>query len=172
VNRISDDAVSKRTGKDREEWFALLDEWGASDRTHKEIARHLNVEHGVPGWWAQMLTVDYERARGLRAKHERPEGFSVSATKTVGVAVEPLYAAFMALRDVDLELRTAQPGKSARFDADGGRTRVVAYFEAKGAGKSSVTVQLEKLADAEEAKRKQAAWRERLAGLKEVLEER
>ena len=168
--RIGDEAVHERTGKTRDEWFAILDRWGGAERPHGDIARYLNAEHGVSGWWAQMVTVEYERARGLRAKHERPDGFSVSATKTVAVPVDRLYAAFMELGDVELDLRTAQPGKTARFDADGGRTRVHAYFSAKGDKKSTVTVQLEKLADAEEAAWKQAAWRDRLARLKDTLE--
>ena len=54
------------TGKGHGEWFGLLDAWGATDHSHTEIARWLNAEHGVPGWWSQNITVNYERARGMR----------------------------------------------------------------------------------------------------------
>jgi hypothetical protein len=36
------------TRRDRDQWFALLDEWGAAERPHPEIARWLAEAHGVP----------------------------------------------------------------------------------------------------------------------------
>ena len=36
---MSDEAIRRRTGRGWEEWFDLLDEWGAAERPHKEIAR-------------------------------------------------------------------------------------------------------------------------------------
>src|ERR671922_201454 len=62
-----DEAVRQNTGKGWREWVSILDDWGARERTHRDIARHLQEEHGVPGWWAQTVTVGYERARGMRA---------------------------------------------------------------------------------------------------------
>jgi hypothetical protein len=35
----SDEAIRRRTGRGWEEWFDLLDEWGAAERPHREIAR-------------------------------------------------------------------------------------------------------------------------------------
>jgi hypothetical protein len=102
----SDEAVVRATGRSRDEWFAILDEWGATARSHKEIARYLYDEQGVPGWWAQNVTVGYERARGMRAKHETTGGFQVSASKTVAVPVERL---FEAVADHD-ERETHFPG--------------------------------------------------------------
>ena len=61
------------------EWFAILDAWGATDHTHTEIARWL-AGAGRPGWWTQNVTVAYERARGMRARHQMADGFSVSVT--------------------------------------------------------------------------------------------
>ncbi|HET9291576.1 MAG TPA: DUF4287 domain-containing protein, partial [Actinomycetes bacterium] len=63
----SEQAIRANTGRGWDEWFALLDEWGGAERPHPEIVRWLVGEHGVPGWWAQGVTVGYERARGLRA---------------------------------------------------------------------------------------------------------
>src|SRR5947209_7683681 len=65
-------AAKRATGRSNPEWFALLDDWGAAERTHAEIARWLAEQEGVSGWWAQMLTVAYEQARGRRLPHERP----------------------------------------------------------------------------------------------------
>ena len=174
---VSDGAVLRRTVRTWEQWLEVIDAWGAAERPHGEIARYVQEEHGVPGWWAQSVAVVYERARGLRAKHERPDGFSVGASRTVAVPVERLYAAFSDeeerarwLPPGSLRVRTAQPGRTARFDWEGGRTRVQAYFTAKGEAKSAVSVQHERLADAAEAERTKAFWQERLAELKRLLE--
>lgn len=62
----SEATVRERTGRGWEEWFALLDGWGAAERSRAEIIGWLGAEHRVGDWWAQCVTVGYERARGLR----------------------------------------------------------------------------------------------------------
>jgi hypothetical protein len=174
---MSDEAIRRRTGRGWEEWFELLDEWGAAERPHPEIARWLAAEQGIDGWDAQSVTVSYERARGGRAVGEKAEGFSVTASKTVGVPVERLYDAFVDesqrrrwLPDAQLRERTASKPKSARFDWGDGETRVIVGFLAKGEAKSTVALEHERLADAQEADRMKSFWRDRVAVLKEVLE--
>jgi hypothetical protein len=174
---MSDEAISRRTGRGWEEWFDLIDEWGGVERPHAEIARWLADEHGIQGWDAQAVTVTYERARGLRAVGEHADGFTVTASKTVAVPVERLYEAFLdeALRrrwlpDGELRVRTASEAKSARFDWGDGETRVNVWFEAKGAEKSTVALQHERLPSGAEADRLKPYWRERVAAMKEVLE--
>ena len=133
--------------------------------------------HGTGGWSAQAVTVSYERARGLREVGQRPSGFSVTAQKTVAVPVDRLYDAFVDeslrgrwLPDAELRERTATKPKSARFDWGDGTTRVIVGFESRGEAKSTAALEHERLADAEEAKRMKAFWRERVTTLKEVLE--
>ena len=174
---MSDEAIRRRTGRGWEEWFDLLDEWGAADRPHREIARGVAQEHGVDGWGAQAVTVSYERARGLRAVGEHADGFAITASKTVAVRVDRLYEAFVdeSLRErwlpgVELHERTSVKPRSARFDWGGGETRVIVSFTEKGEEKSAVALQHERLADAAEAERMKAYWRGRVAALKEVLE--
>ena len=173
----SDEAIRRRTGRGFEEWFALLDEWGAAERPHKEIARWLREERDVDGWGAQSLTVSYERARGLRAVGEHPEGFSITAQKTVAVPVDRLYEAFVDeslrerwLPDAELRERTATKPKSARFDWGDGVTRVIVAFIARGEAKSTVALEHARLPDAEEAERMKAFWRDHVGALKTVLE--
>ncbi|HEX2374154.1 MAG TPA: DUF4287 domain-containing protein [Actinomycetota bacterium] len=174
----SDEVVRANTGRVWDEWFALLDQWGAAARPHPEIARWLHEEHGVPGWWAQGVTVGYERARGLRAPGQRRGGqFEVSVSKTVAVPVDRLYEAFTdeGLRErwlpgAKLEVRTAQPGKSVRANWDDGSTRLVISFTARGDAKSQVALVHERVPDAEAAAELKAWWRGRVAVLKEVLE--
>lgn len=63
---ISDETVIEKTGKPSDEWHAILDAWDAPAKGHPAIARYLEQEHGLSGWWAQTVTVRYEYARGLR----------------------------------------------------------------------------------------------------------
>lgn len=175
----SDEAIRQRTGRGWEEWFDLLDDWGAATLPHKEIARRVAAELGIEplGWNAQAITVSYERARGLRAVGERSDGFAVTAQRTVAVPVDRLFDAFLDgslrgrwLLEDELRERTATKPKSARFDWGDGESRVNVTFEARGPEKSTVSVEHARLADAEEAERMKAFWREGLTVLKNQLE--
>jgi hypothetical protein len=168
------------TGRPYSEWFAELDAWGATGVPHKQIAAWLRNERGVPDWWAQNITVEYERARGLRAVGQGRDGlFSVGAAKTIAVPVEELYAAVTDPRrreewlpGVHLRERTTTPHRTARFDWGEGSTRVVVGFDRKDDGKAHVAIQHEKLPDSESAATMKAFWRERMSTLKTVLESR
>jgi len=63
---FSDKTIIAKTGKTTDEWHAILDGWDAPSKGHPAIARYLEHEHGLSGWWAQTVTVRYEYARGLR----------------------------------------------------------------------------------------------------------
>jgi hypothetical protein len=174
----SQEAVRHATGRSYEDWFRVLDEADMASRGHGEIADALTGEHGVTHWWAQTITVGYERARGLRPPHGGRDGlFSISASKTIEVPVERLFEACIAARlrerwlsGGDLRERTSQPARSARFDWGDGTTRVNAGFESKGDARSQVAVAHERLADAESAEEMKQYWRERLNALKALLE--
>ncbi len=172
----TDAAVREHTGKGWRDWFRILDRWGARERTHGEIATHLREEHGVAGWWAQAITLGYERARGMRAKYEHATGFAVSVSKTIGVDADRLYAAFTEARrrgrwlePGTLRVRTTQKGRTARFDFRDGSSRILASFDPKGRSKTTVTVAHERLPDADAVEELRSFWRERLARLAEVL---
>jgi hypothetical protein len=175
----SDETIRRRTGRGWEEWFDLLDDWGAPERSHRDTARWVAEQQGIHplAWNAQAVVYSYERARGLRAVGEHADGFAITATKTVAVPVDRLYEAFVDeslrerwLPDGELRERTATRPKSARFDWGDGTTRVSVTFVAKGEAKSTAALQHERLADAEEADRMKAFWRDRVATLKEVVE--
>jgi hypothetical protein len=174
---VPDAVIRERTGRGWEEWFDLLDEWGAIAMPHREIARRAREEEGVDGWSSQAVAVSYERARGRRAIGERPDGFAVTATKTVAVPVERLYDAFVDeaeraawLPDGELRERTATRPRGARYDWAGGEERVIVSFESKGPAKSTLALEHARLPDAAERERMKSFWRARLAGLKEALE--
>jgi hypothetical protein len=169
---MPDETIRRGSGRSWNEWFAVLDSWGGRRRAHRDIARHVAESYGVSGWWAQTVTVGYERARGLRTPNQRPDGFTVSVSKTFPVSADDLQVMFTDARKRRrwlepgaLRVRTSQPGRTARFDAADGVTRVNAWFTAKGTTKSSVALQVERLADAEAVEQARAYWRARLARL-------
>ena len=173
---ITDEAMIRGTGKPLSEWFPLLDAWGASEHKHTEIARWLVNEHGVPGWWAQSVTVAWERARGIRVLHQDPAGFSISVSKTVAATAERVSDAWTdaSLRSAwlhaPIRLRRSTRGRSARFDWDEPPSLVGVMLFAKGDAKTQISLGHEKLPDAEAADRLKLMWRERLSALKAVLE--
>lgn len=177
TQRLSAESVRNRTGRDWDEWFALLDSWGAVSRTHAEIARWLVEEHEIAGWWAQTVTVGYEQERGLRVPAQHADGFTASASKTINVPAERISAAFTdpALRDgwlpdATLGIRTDRPGRSLTADWDDGPTRLSVYLTVKSETKCQVAVQHQRLLDGPTAERTKTFWREALVRLKSLLE--
>jgi hypothetical protein len=172
-----DAKVRQKTGKGWREWLRILDAWGARERKHGDVVNHLLDEYSVPGWWAQSITVGYERARGLRAKHQTLSGsFQVSVSKTFPIGVGMLFKAFAEapqrnrwLERGALKVRTTLKNRSIRFDFGDGTSRVVAYFEPKDRRKTTVTVQHERLPDARAVEEKRGMWKEHLKRLGEVL---
>lgn len=174
---LSNEKLVEATGRNWDEWLELLDRAGAIKRTHTEIARWLTEEQGVAGWWAQSITVGYERARGLREPGQRADGWSVTASKTIEVPVEKVFAAFEkeSIRDewlpeAELHLRTATAPVSARYDWGDGSTRLIVSFESLEPARSRVALEHERLPDSEVAERMKIWWRERVGVLKDLLE--
>jgi hypothetical protein len=174
---VAEETVVAATGRGWQAWFELLDGWEAATRSHTEIARWLKEEQGVDGWYSQSITVGYERARGLRAPGERPDGFAVGASRTIDVPVQQLFDAFANddlrerwLPGAELRVRTATAPRTARYDWEDGSTRVIVGFDDVGERKSRVALSHERLPDADAADEMKAWWRERLTALKAQLE--
>ena len=174
---VSDEAVRAGTGRSWAEWFAVLDAAGATGWPHKAMARYLAEHHGVSSWWAQTVTVGYEQERGLRQPYQTSEGFQVSVSRTVDVPLAVLYGAWEDgevrarwLPDAGFTVRKATRDKSIRATWVDGRTNVEASFSAKGEGKSLVTLQHSRLADAAAVEELRSYWRAALDRLKAGLE--
>ena len=174
---MSDAAVRAKTGKTWPEWFAILDAAGAQTMDHKGIVAYLHEHHEVGGWWQQMVTVAYEQARGMRARHETPGGYKVGGSKTVDVPIDRLYAAWVDeaerrqwLADPTFLIRRATPSRSLRITWPDG-TDLSAMFWPKGDRKSQVTLDHSKLPDADAAERVKAYWKAQLDRLKALLED-
>ena len=174
----TDANVRKNTGKGWRDWLRVLDAWGGTEHKHKDIVAFLMEGHRVPGWWAQAITTGYERARGLRVKHQTVAGsFQVSVSKTFPIGVTTLFKAFTEaprrarwLERGALKARTTIRNRTARFDFRDGTSRVVAYFDPKDRSKTTVTVMHEKLPDARAVEAMRAMWKEHLKRLGEVFQ--
>jgi hypothetical protein len=170
-------ALLRTTGRDRVDWFAMLDAWGAARRPYREIADWLKTEHGLSTWWAQKLIVEYEEASGLRDPGVRRDGsFEVSASKTIDAGIDDVLDAFesTAVRDRWLPGvaigRVDRSSGRLRFDWTDGLSRVTVTVSGARAGKTMVAIQHDRVRDAIAAQELKTYWRERLAALKGQLE--
>lgn len=172
--RIASEALAKQTGKGWDEWFAILDAWDGTKRTHTQIARHLVEEHGVEGWWAQGVTVGYEQERGMRRPGQMADGtYTANASKTIDVAREILFDLWADderrggwLAEDVLSVRSANRPKRVRFDFGADASRVIVELVAKTEHKTAVQVANEKLPDAETMVERKAFWKRHLDALK------
>ncbi len=176
AGRMSDEAVKAKTGKTWAEWGAILDRAGGRKLTHQQIVAYLHQEHGLGPWWRQMVTVGYEQERGLRQKHEKPDGFQISRSLTLAVPVSTLFKAFSDKRqrgrwlaDPGFEVRTVTTDRSLRANWVDGKSTLEVMFYPRGESRCQVTVQHNKLASAKAAERMKAYWGENLQRLRELL---
>ena len=165
---ISSAAVKKATGKTWAQWLVRLDQAGARKQPHREIVSQVRRAHPLPDWWCQMVTVGYEQARGLRVKHQKPDGFEISVTRTMAAPVDRAFAAWReaGLREqwlprTPLTIRKATPHKSIRilWPDD---TCVSINFWPKGPLKCQVVPQHGKLPTPEAAEKMKIFWADKL----------
>ncbi len=142
----------------------------------KKIAAIVRDRYGIGPWWQQMVTVTYEQARGLRAKHQKPERFQISRTATLSAPISKSLTAWndengrsRLLQEPRQVIRKATPTKTIRMIWKDGKTSVEVGFNAKGDGKTQVTVRHSKLPNVREAERMKAYWGEKLEQLRATL---
>lgn len=174
LKSISDEAVHAKTGKVWKEWFTILDKAGARTMSHKEVVAVLHSNYHIGPWWQQMITVTYEQAMGRREKHEKPDGYSISISKTIPCSDK---AAFTAFHDErfrkrwlinTLTIRKATLNKSMRITWEDG-TNVEVNFYPKSETKAQVVVQHGKLSTATKAEAMKKFWRIKLEELSSTL---
>ncbi len=177
---VSSQAVQAKTGRGWDDWFTVLDDAGAKEMTHTRIARYLREEQAVSPWWSQMVANGYEQARGMREKHQMPEGYQVSVSKTLSAPVAEIYQAWSDentrnrwLPGESVTIRKATPNRSLRMTWSDGTSSVEVTFNNKGNDKGSsrtqVVVQHSRLADSAQAERMKAYWREALERLNRTV---
>lgn len=172
---MSDDAVRAKTGGTWPEWVRALDDAGASSMPHRDIVQVL-ADSGVSDWWCQMVTVGYERMRGLRAVGQRRSGeFEAGKSRTFAVGLERLWDAFTDeavrtrwLPTAEATPRNARAHSVVRFDLPDD-TILEAYFVPKGDAKTQVALTHRKLPDADAAAASKEYWGGKLDLLGELL---
>ena len=171
---LSDASVTKATGRAWAEWVDLLDRVQAAEKPHREIARYVS-SLGTPPWWTQMVTVGYERIRGLRERGQRRGGaHEAGKSRTFPVPVATLFGAFANARrrrqwlPVKITVRSATKPKRMRMTWEDD-TVVVLEFTSKGPAKSVVALSHQKLPDASAAAAMKKTWSEHLDHLAEFL---
>jgi hypothetical protein len=174
----SDAAIEKATGCTWERWVYALDRAKASEWPHRDIATYVQQKYKVSDWWAQSVTVGYERIKGLRVPGQRRDGsYEATKSKVIAVPVGKLYGAVSnaAVRaqwlDVPLDVTSASKNKSMRARFPDG-TPLDFGFVGKGEAKSQVALGHRKLKSPADATRMKAFWTEKLNALAELLSSR
>jgi len=173
---MKDDAIAAKTGRTWRQWVRVLDADGAAAMPHRDIAEIVHKTHHVGDWWAQTVTVGYERIKGLRERGQRRNGtYEAGKSRTFNVPVNTLFDAWAddAVRRRWLDaakavVRTARAEKSMRLQWPDG-TLVVVGFTAKGPSKSAVALTHTKLRDRAASDKVKAYWTERLDALGSLL---
>jgi hypothetical protein len=172
----SDAILKEKTGCTWERWVKALDHAKAHTWPHPRIAKYVMEKYKIPGWWAQTVTVGYERIKGRRAIGQRMDGsFEASKSKTFPVEVGRLYRAFSHpatrskwLGEGGLTVRGATPQKSMRIGWPD-HTAVEVWFLGKGSGKSQVALAHRKLPDRAAVDQMKQYWTRRLEVLAKIL---
>jgi hypothetical protein len=173
---MNDAVIKAKTGCTWERWVKTLDHYGASERSHREIARLVKEKFDTPSWWTQTVTVGYERIKGLRARGQQRNGtFAMTRSRTFPVDVTTLFEAWADAQrrkrwlGETVKVRTATAPKSMRLQMADGAIVAVGFY-AKGEDKSSVQLEQARLPDRETAEALKQRWSERLDALREELE--
>ena len=174
---VSEAKCTEKTGYGFDYWFEVLDRFRAPTQGHTAAARHLQRDHGVSAWYAQAITVSYERARGLRTLNQTTAGgYQVSVSRVLPVALDVAVGALtrkahrerwvpdhepagQALADA-LTARRMKRGSQAttlRFSAEGATVEL--RLTPKGDDRATVQVSVSKLANDAAVQAARAAWR-------------
>jgi hypothetical protein len=174
--KTSDEAVRRATGKSWKEWFGLLDKSGAKKKKHKEIAqwvfdKHLGKKNSninvatSGGWWSQMVTVEYERSRGLRKVNQNEQGFLAAVHKTFALSRREFVRRWSALPAVKKLEPTPTRSKRPMLRYKAKQGIVVVTMDEKPGGKLRVMVEAARLPTKTVLERERAFWRGTLDSL-------
>ena len=173
---ISEAKVKEATGRGWMGWFVILNLMEATSIPHKEVAKRLKEQHGAPSWWAQMIAVEYERARGGRKKNERAGGtYAVNVTKVIPASLSKLFAATTSEKTRKdwfppgaFEETSKTKYKYWRGKWKSGRKLEFGFY-AKGDGKAQIALEIGKLPSPVEVEQERAAWKKAMEKLAALL---
>lgn len=170
---MSDEAVRHATGKGWDEWRDLLDAWPGDVEDHSAMVAHVQREHGIGGWWAQTVTVSYERIIGLRLKYQRADGtFNANKSRTVTIEAAALREMLLDEDDrrhlfpgIDTELRSKPTSKVVRLRIGPGTAQIA--LDELDDGRTKISVSHERLPDAGDVETWKSYWSDWLEAVDE-----
>ncbi len=167
---IADHKLVKATGRGWNAWVAIIDTGPAAGKDHTTIADWVKAETDIVSWWwAQAVTIGYERITGLRLPGQMKDGtFTVSRTRTLETDLTRARDVFedsarLAASMPGLGLaRSSKPGvKTPRFlAADAAQTPLgrVTFTADPATSGARLTVTHENLPTAQAAEAWKAYW--------------
>ncbi len=170
---VNDDSVRDHTGRGWDEWCDLIDSGPGRSAGHTAIAAWVQDEHRVGAWWAQAVTIGYERITGLRLPGQMADGtFTATRSRTMKLDADAVREMLLSETDRqdlfpehDTVLRSRESAKRVRIAMGGG----VAEFsiDPRDDGKVKITVAHVSLPDVESMEHWKFYWREWLDALTE-----
>lgn len=169
----SNAVIREKTGRGWDQWRDLIDAWPGHEQGHTAVASWLQEEHDVDGWWAQAVTVGWERITGRRLPHQVGDG-TFTANRSATIATDPVALREMMLDDdgradlfpgLDPELRSRPTSKNIRVGLGRGVAEIA--IVPKGDGRATLTVQHAKLSSLEDVGYWKAYWADWLEALDE-----
>lgn len=166
-----DEVVRERTGRSWDEWREAIDAWPGHADGHAAVARWLEDDHGVDGWWAQQVTVGWERITGRRLPNQLADGtFTAGRSATITVDADALRARLLddtqratLFPDGATTLRSRPTSRNVRLAFEEGVAELA--MAPKPDGRVTITVQHHKLPSPEAVSTWKAFWGDWLAGL-------
>jgi hypothetical protein len=61
---VTDDQVVEKTGHSLAHWTRILAQFDATAKKSNDVVTHLQIEHGVPRYWARTLTTGFLKQHG------------------------------------------------------------------------------------------------------------
>ncbi len=124
----------------------MIDAWPGSRQGHTAIAAWLREEHAVDGWWAQAVTVGWERITGQRLPNQMADG-TFTANRSATITTDAVVLREVLLDEdgrtalfpgFEVELRSRPTSKNVRLGVGGGVAEIA--VTATDVNRATVTV--------------------------------
>jgi hypothetical protein len=108
-------AAERATNRTWDAWLRFMDEIGAQNLSHHDIAtkvlEELDGKMDNPAWWAQSVTVAYEQYMDRRIPGQRPDGtFQTSVSKATKLGMQELMDKWVDFAAGDQDVRSIIAG--------------------------------------------------------------
>jgi uncharacterized protein YndB with AHSA1/START domain len=109
MQTMNEQTLKKATGRSKSEWYGIIRSGGKAEASHKEIADFLHEAHGVSRWWAQEITVEYEKHIGRRVLGQTQDGsFQIGVSRTISASADRVWNLLESAEGIGLI--TSDPG--------------------------------------------------------------